>query len=178
MGCGKSTVGRRVAEQSGSAFKDLDDRIEQAAGASLATIFDLQGEGHFRSLERDHLERILDEGRQDSSRLVVALGGGTLLDGSLRARALDEAFVVTLTATADTIAVRTSAAQRSEPGSPHRRPRPLLDGAPAQGTIAHLLKQRAPAYRQAHTAISTDDRSPAEVAQVLLARWRGGRQRP
>jgi len=178
MGCGKSTIGRRVAEQSGSAFWDLDDRIEQAAGIPLSAIFEQQGEDRFRSLEREQMERVLDEGLQGNRRLVVALGGGTLLDGPLRARALDEAFVVTLTARPDTIAARTTAAHHDAPGSPHRRQRPLLGGTHPQGTIAHLLKQRASAYQQAHTAISTDNRSPAEVAEVLLTRWRGGRLRP
>ncbi len=178
MGCGKSTVGRQLAERTGSEFHDLDDRIEQVAGVPISALIEGQGEGHFRSLEGAQLSQILDEAQQGRGQLVVALGGGALLDEPLRTRALDETFVVTLTATVDTLTARTSAAQRDGPGSPPHRERPLLDDANRRGAVTHLLKQRAPAYGQAHTSVCTDHRSPKEVVEVLLARWQGGRLCP
>jgi shikimate kinase len=75
MGSGKSTVGRLLAEQLGWAFLDLDTLIEARAGLSVAEIFALHGELHFRRLESIALATAL--GR---SQIVLALGGGTPQD--------------------------------------------------------------------------------------------------
>src|SRR5512136_2261829 len=72
MGSGKTSVGRRLAELLGWTFVDLDEEIEKRAGQSIPEIFRLRGEKHFRSLEREELER---ECR--GSNTVIALGGGT-----------------------------------------------------------------------------------------------------
>ena len=173
MGCGKSTVGRLVAERSGAQFYDLDDRIEAAAGVSLAVLFEAGEEPTFRRIEKQQVALVLDQGPQRHQGLVVALGGGALLDPRLRARALSETFVVALSARADTIATRTSAPATLSHTDPSRRWRPLLDSADRRGTIEHLLKQRRAAYDQTHTTISTDDCTPERVADQLLNRWQG-----
>ncbi len=167
MGCGKSTVGRLVAKQSGARFCDLDDCIEAAAGGPLAVLFEEGGEPAFRQVEQQQFALVLDGAAQENKCLVVALGGGTLLDPQVRARALSETFVVALNAQVDTITTRTSGSQL-----PQRR-RPLLDGADPRGTIEHLLKQRSVAYDETHITISTDDRTPEWVASELLNRWQG-----
>src|SRR5687768_16268735 len=95
MATGKSTVGRRIAERSSLPFLDLDAAIEQAAGCSIAELFQKRGEGAFRELEREQLLRCLDD-REPG--VVVALGGGTLLPRDLRLLALERATVITLTA--------------------------------------------------------------------------------
>jgi XRE family aerobic/anaerobic benzoate catabolism transcriptional regulator len=73
-GAGKTTVGRRLARRLRVPFVELDRRVEQAAGMSLAEIFDLHGEEYYRRLERETLERVLDEA--PGRRLVLAAGGG------------------------------------------------------------------------------------------------------
>ena len=75
MGCGKTTVGRIVAELSGRAFIDLDEYIEQAAGMTIPEIFEKYGEKHFRELETEALKLL------SHSFSVIATGGGALLDG-------------------------------------------------------------------------------------------------
>lgn len=75
MGCGKSTVGRVLAQRLGWHFCDLDQRIESAAGSSIPDIFRLRGEPAYRELEHAELLHALGEGLD--RRTVLALGGGT-----------------------------------------------------------------------------------------------------
>ena len=175
MASGKSTVGRLVAGRASCPFWDLDDRIEQASGQSIAALFARRGEPGFRALEQAELTGLLDEALGQSQPVAVALGGGALLDPRLRQRALDEAFVVTLTARPDTIVAR-ALAGRDDPATDERRHRPLLRGPDPGATVAHLLKQREAAYRQAHAVVVTDERSPGEVAEAVWAHWTGARQ--
>ncbi|MBM3745626.1 MAG: shikimate kinase [Acidobacteria bacterium] len=75
MGCGKTTVGRLLAEQLGWSFVDLDAEIEAQQGRTIADIFDQEGEEHFRGLEAEALlqrVRLAQSGRPQ----VIALGGG------------------------------------------------------------------------------------------------------
>src|SRR5437764_3958660 len=71
-GAGKTTIGRRLARRLRVPFVELDRRIEEAAGLSLADIFALHGEQYYRRLEKEALGRILEDGRA----LVLATGGG------------------------------------------------------------------------------------------------------
>jgi shikimate kinase len=77
MGCGKTTVGKQLAQQLGWRFLDLDERIEQRAGARISEIFDRLGEAAFRDLEYEQLDRALKESVTAAIPTVVALGGGT-----------------------------------------------------------------------------------------------------
>lgn len=77
MGSGKTTVGRQLAQQLGWKFLDLDERIEERAGAKIAEIFERLGEAAFRDLEYEQLSRALDESAAGSVPAVIALGGGT-----------------------------------------------------------------------------------------------------
>jgi len=78
MGCGKSTVGRALAEELGWKFTDLDEEIERGAQTSISDIFEKQGEPAFREMEsaalRDHV-RVVRMGRPQ----VISLGGGAFL---------------------------------------------------------------------------------------------------
>lgn len=157
MATGKSTVGRLVAERAGVPFVDLDALIEEDAGCPITLIFSDSGEAAFRALEAEALRRQLAL----PGPRVIALGGGTLVDPTLRAFALAHGQVVTLTARSETIAARAAA-----PG------RPLLDEASDRhARVQELLAARRGAYAEAHAQVQTDERSPEAVAEVVLRVW-------
>lgn len=73
MGCGKTTIGRILAQKQNYPFIDLDYEIEQSSGRTIPNIFQSDGEDHFRKLEREALQSI------QSDPVVVATGGGTYI---------------------------------------------------------------------------------------------------
>src|SRR5262245_19794191 len=94
MGTGKSTVGRAVAQRTGSAFVDLDELVEKREGSTIERLFAERGEAGFRAAEATALESVLSDGEGR----VVALGGGALLDTARRRSVLERACVVALVA--------------------------------------------------------------------------------
>ena len=78
MGCGKSTVGRALADELGWNFVDLDEEIEREQGCSIASIFDNSGEPEFRRIESDVLDRCVHKVQSGHPR-VISLGGGAFL---------------------------------------------------------------------------------------------------
>jgi shikimate kinase len=77
MGSGKTTVGTLLARQLAWRFVDLDDRIEEAAGITIAQFFERHGELAFRQLEADQLRAALGRATESKEGTVLALGGGT-----------------------------------------------------------------------------------------------------
>lgn len=78
MGCGKSTVARLLARQTGWIHIDLDKRIVDRAGLPIPTIFSQLGEPAFREAEHQELRRILGEASSAGKPTVISLGGGTM----------------------------------------------------------------------------------------------------
>jgi len=156
MATGKSTVGQVAAARLGIRFVDLDVAVEQRAGVSVAQIFAEKGEGAFRALEREELDRVLDS----SEPVVVALGGGALLHRAVRLRALESAVVVNLTAPLEEL-------ERRATGAPGSRP---LMGNPEH--VATLLELRGPAYAEAHATFDTSQCTPEAIADEIVALYR------
>jgi len=75
MGCGKTTVGKVLAQKLVKKFIDVDVKIERSAGMSIKDIFANFGEEHFRKLESDEIEKISSQ-----NNCVVATGGGVVLN--------------------------------------------------------------------------------------------------
>jgi shikimate kinase len=73
MGCGKSTIGKELAIQTGHKFIDLDEWIESREEMSITQIFEKHGSIYFRKIERLFLEEVLTQ----SGKCLIALGGGT-----------------------------------------------------------------------------------------------------
>jgi len=156
MGAGKSATARALGERLGVAVADLDEMIEAESGESIARLFENPGEAWFRTREGELLAQALD------ARVgVVACGGGVVLDPRHRALLRSRCRVVWL---------------EVDPAEASRRvaldgvARPLLAGAPASDRLTELLVARRPLYEEsAAFRVSTDGRSPAQVADAVLA---------
>jgi len=152
-GAGKSTVGRVLADRLGVTFRDTDTDVEAAAGSSVADLFVEHGEEHFRALERAAVAEALrtHEG-------VLALGGGAVLDPATRALLAGRPVVLLEVSLADA-AARVGL----------NRDRPLLVGN-VRGRLAAMLDERRPLYQEvARVTVDTADRTPDEVADLVLA---------
>ncbi len=165
MATGKTTVARRIAEETGRAFVDLDQRIAARAGKSVTDIFADHGEAHFRELERAELRSLLDSWQKEFGEApVISLGGGALLEREQRVRALEAGVVVSLMAAPEEIAQRLSREEIER--------RPLLQTGDPAARIRTLLEQRKLVYREAHVELDTTGRAPEDLARLALAHWR------
>ncbi len=88
---GKSSIGRRLAKVINRPFFDTDELAEQECGRTIAEMFSTIGESEFREMEHRILERAL---MTQSSRIVLATGGGVVLDSRNRRLLRDQAFTV------------------------------------------------------------------------------------
>ena len=152
MGCGKSTVGRLVAERSDAPFHDLDARIENEAGMPVAEIFAKRGEEEFRSLESRLLPQLLEPGA------VVALGGGATMNDSNWRLIQDRSATVFLDCRFDTIWERIGAGGR-----------PLVVGR-SRDELEALMLLRLPRYLEAAHLVNAE-RAANVVANEILALW-------
>src|SRR5688572_26758984 len=162
-GAGKTTVGRRLARRLRVPFVELDRRVEQAAGLTLAEIFALHGEDYYRRLEREELERVLAQGRP----VVLATGGGIVNSRETYAMLRRRAVTVWL---------------RAHPEDPWNRGvqqgdrRPMADNPQAMGELRRLLADREPFYAVADHTVDTSRLDAAGVARQV-ERVAAGRSR-
>lgn len=134
MGSGKTAVGRRLAALLGKQFFDSDAEIEKRTGVDIRYIFEKEGETRFRERER---EVIADLTALDG--VVVATGGGVILDPANRERLAATGTVVYLETTLETLVRRTKAAKT----------RPLLMNDDPRAVLERLMVVRRPLYEQA-----------------------------
>ena len=155
MGTGKSTLGRLCAAELGYSFCDSDHILEARAGCSIAELFEREGEAAFRERERQVIAELAA-----TSGLVIATGGGAVLDGGNAARLRETGLLVLLTASPDAILKRVG----------RSRTRPLLANAPSpRARVEELLAERMPVYRRAaHCQVETGSRPPRAVAQQIV----------
>lgn len=158
MGAGKTTVGRRLAKTLGWDFIDLDDRIVQQAGMSIAEIFRRSGETAFRALE----SRLTGE-LSSVDRTVIAPGGGWILDPANSERLPPLTCTVWLRVSAEE-AVRRIRSTGAE--------RPLLAGTDPVAVAATLMERRRARYAAADVVIDVDGLAPAEVVDQIRSRIR------
>jgi shikimate kinase len=154
MGSGKSAVGRRLARELGLDFIDSDAEIERRTGVDIAYIFDKEGEAGFRQREAEIIADLT--GRTG---LVLATGGGAILDAGSRERLRSRGRVVYLRTTVDQQMARTR----------HSADRPLLNNADPRGTLERLMAVRAPLYDEvAAITVDTDGRKVKTVVDQIL----------
>ena len=156
---GKSTVGEILAIKMGRGFIDMDRRLVQDAGHDIAAWVKQHGWGSFRRAESGLLEVI----RQREG-LVVATGGGIVLDASNREALRKDFFTVWLKATQQTICARLN----SDPETPLSRP--ALSCLPLDEEIGKMLSERAPLYSQvASLVVDTEGKKVARIADEIAA---------
>ncbi len=153
MGCGKTTVGRLLAERMGLEFHDLDAEIEGRAGADIAWIFDVEGEAGFRDREAALLEELTER-----RGILLATGGGAVLREDNRRYLAARGRVIYLHADVDELLERTRKDRR----------RPLLAGIDRRATLTRLAAERDPLYRSvADLVVESNAGSPRALAERI-----------
>lgn len=153
-GAGKSTVGRALATRLGRPFLDFDREIERREAATIARIFDLQGEAYFRSLERE-LSRELT----GTAGMVLAPGGGWIMDPQAVALLRPPGRIIYLRVTPE------AALQRLGRDAVAR---PLLRVPDPLGSLRLLLAQRGPHYSAADIVVEAEDIGVQEVTDMVV----------
>ncbi len=155
MGTGKTTIGVELAALLDMPFVDADVELEQREGRSISKIFAIDGEPYFRARERELLQEL-----SQRSDIVLATGGGMVIDAENRRLLLERCLCIGLSAPADVILERVGGAEAAQK-------RPMLRSADVRARIIELLTARAPAYAELHYRIETAGRTPNELAMEI-----------
>ena len=154
MGAGKTTIGRLLARKLNRRFVDADHEIEARTGATIPWIFEIEGEACFRRREADVIR---DLSAQQG--LVLATGGGAVLNPASRALLAERGTVIYLRASIGSILQRTA----------HYKNRPLLQTADPRGKLEQLWTERDPLYREiADLVIDTGRPNVQSMVQTIL----------
>lgn len=154
MGCGKSTVGQRLARAWNCRFADTDALIEEAEGCTVSELFSRKGETYFREKETELLRQLLSK----KERMVLATGGGLPLRQENVELLHRLGFVIYLRAGEETLLERLS----------HDTKRPLLAGGDRREKVHRMLEQRDPVYLAAADAyLQTDTLSMYETIRQV-----------
>lgn len=162
MGVGKTSVGRRLAQQLDLPFADADDEIEKAAGRTIAEIFAERGEPEFREGERRVIARMLDEPPH-----VMATGGGAFCNPATRKLIRDKAVSIWLKADVDTLLRRVG----------RKDSRPLLNVADPRAVLERLALEREPFYAEADIHIATGDKPHQATVNAIVEALRAHLER-
>ena len=160
-GCGKTTIGRRLADRLWQPFADTDEMIVRGAGKTIADIFEQHGESHFRALETQAVKDACGGEEQ-----VIALGGGALVREENRAIVKESGHkVIHLKCDPRELLKRI----QSDARSPDSRP-PLTPQGGGLEEIKKVLAEREPIYRAAMTAELDVTHLTPEDACVYIVR--------
>jgi shikimate kinase len=154
MGAGKTAIGRELARHLGLEFVDADQEIERRTGADIALIFEKEGEAGFRRREREVIAELTQR-----VGLVLATGGGAVLDPANREALKTLGFVIYLKASVSAQAARTA----------QNRNRPLLETEDRQERLKQLFEVRAPLYEDlAELTVETDSGQVKQISQRII----------
>ncbi|MGD9637645.1 MAG: shikimate kinase [Alphaproteobacteria bacterium] len=148
MGCGKTSVGKRLAKYFNLPFVDGDNEVETSAGCSISDIFHFYGEAEFRNGEKKVMTRLLDR-----APCVIASGGGAYLPEDIRAKAKEKAITIWLKADLDVLEKRTKGKKR----------RPLLLGENLKEKLQKFIDDRYHIYAEADITVETKDENVSKT---------------
>ena len=153
MGAGKTTVGKLLAKHLGKQFIDSDHEIERRTGVKVHLIFELEGEDGFRAREAAAISELT---QQDN--IVLATGGGAILQAENRAALRNRGTVIYLRANVDDLWRRTR----------HDKNRPLLQTENPRARLQQLLTERDPLYLEtAHLVVDTGEQNVQKLLRNL-----------
>ncbi len=155
MGCGKSSIGKRLAARLHWPFVDADEEIEKAAAKTINDIFADHGEEHFRDGERRVIARLLGNGAQ-----VLATGGGAFMNAETRKRICDSGVSIWLRAELPVLLRRVM----------KRDTRPLLRNGNLEATMKALIDARYPVYAEADLTVDSRDEAHDVIVSEILNR--------
>ena len=157
MGCGKSSVGRKLSELLCCPFMDLDKVIEECAGRTITEIFSQDGEPAFRQMELETLQTIVS-----SEGLVLALGGGAVMTRECEDIVRGETVCVYLKASVETLLEHLEGEAEGRPMLRAEKSGELRE------RIENLMTIRSATYEKtAHIIIDTDGKSIDEIAMEI-----------
>jgi shikimate kinase len=155
MGAGKTSIGRRLAQELQLPFVDADTEIERAAGESIEDMFVTRGEAFFRDGERRVIARLLEGPAH-----ILATGGGAFMDAGTRALLKQRAITIWIKADIDILLARVA----------RRNHRPLLKQGDKHAILERLMAERHPVYGEADFAVDSSDGPPEETVECLLGK--------
>ena len=159
MGCGKSTIGRKLSRALHLSFVDTDNCIEEREGATVFDIFHYEGEERFRAIEREVLEEVIC--REEAS--VVSTGGGLPAWGDNMERMNEVGRTVYLKRSAENIASRLSPYGRQK--------RPRLRGLNDEELVLFMrddMAKRDPFYSRAVQVVACEGKSDEEIIREII----------
>jgi shikimate kinase len=154
MGCGKSTLGRKLAQTLSLPFLDTDKQIEKETHQRIPDIFSLYGEDHFRAVESQVLELCLNQ-----PQVVIATGGGALVDQTNLDLALKAGWVIYIDMPPDQLLERVLFSPKD---------RPLINVPNPEDVFFQRFEERLPFYQQAHVRVETAGLRPEQAVDALL----------
>ena len=153
MGSGKTTIGKLVARSLGRPFIDLDKEIEKKENRSINDIFDQDGEAYFRKVESEVLQSLEPE-----RYMVVATGGGIILDEGNREEMKKKGHIIYLNVPIEKLANRLNDDYE----------RPLLKNKEKEAELLELNKERQPLYRDGAYELDTGNLTPLQASKEIV----------
>lgn len=160
MGSGKSLLGKQLAKRLNHDFLDLDDQIEIIEGKTIDDIFKEKGELYFRKLETNVLKDVLE----DTSNLVVSLGGGTPCYGK-------NLELIKETPNTKTIYLKASVEELTRRLFPEKIHRPVISHMETKEALEEFIRkhmfERGYYYHQSDIVVNVDNAKPEDILNEL-----------